>query len=224
MHDCTKHVGTRIFKDATRRRWGCDATLRRAACAGARRFFRERSQKRLSCSARVLRDQPSSDAGQCSVCIVDTPDRPLHSSEHVQATEGGCMRSDEGSGGLARRARGRRGGRRQAKFRPVPPEGNTFQDALDDSSTSKRSAGSASTYATTPEPTSPAPDAGKPSGRSKGAESVPRSLPELMKRVIHAVKSSGTRLAVYLRGWDSLHPWACGCVDEPPHVSLAYRL
>ena len=134
------------------------------------------------------------------------------------------MRSDEGSGGLARRARGRRGGRRQAKFRPVPAEGNTFQDALDDSSTSKRSAGSASTYATTPEPTSPAPDAGKPLGRSKGAESVPRSLPELMKRVIHAVKSSGTRLAVYLRGWDSLHPWACGCVDEPPHVSLAYRL
>ena len=73
-----KHMGTRVFKDATRRRWGCDATLRRAACAGARRFFRERSQKRLSCSARVLRDQPSSDAGQCSVCIVDTPDRPLH--------------------------------------------------------------------------------------------------------------------------------------------------
>ena len=150
------------------------------------------------------------------MCIVDTPDRPLRSSEHVQATEEGCMRSDEGSGGLARRARGRRGGRRQAKFRPVPAEGNTFQDALDDSSTSKRSAGSASTCATTPEPTSPAPDAGKPSGKSNGPESVPRSLPELMKRVIHAVKSSGTRLAVYLRGWDSLHPWACSSVDEPP--------
>ena len=37
-----------------------------------------------------------------------------------------------------------------------------------------------------------------------------------MKRAIHAAKSSGTPLAVYLRGWDSLHPWACGSVDEPP--------
>ena len=128
------------------------------------------------------------------------------------------MRSGEGSGGLARRVRGRRGGRRQAKFRPVPAEGNTFQDTLDDRSTLMRSAGSASTCATTPEPTSPAPDANKPSGKSKGHESVPRSLPELMKRVIHAVKStcSWTRLAVYLSGWDSLHPWACSSVDEPP--------
>ena len=150
-----RHIGTRVVKDATRRRWGCDATLRRAACAGARRFFRERSQKRLSYSARLLRDLPSSDVGQSSVCIVDTPERPLHSSEHVQATEEGCMRSDEGSGGLARRARGRRGGRRQAKFRPVPAGDNNFQDALDDSSTSKRSAGAASTCATTPERRTP---------------------------------------------------------------------
>ena len=48
------------------------------------------------------------------------------------------------------------------------------------------------------------------------AESVPRSLHDLMKRVIHTVKNSGTRLAVYLRGWDTFREFSAGSVTEPP--------
>ena len=48
------------------------------------------------------------------------------------------------------------------------------------------------------------------------AETVPRSLHDLMKRVIHTVKNSGTRLAVYLRGWDTFREFSAGSVSEPP--------
>ena len=37
-----------------------------------------------------------------------------------------------------------------------------------------------------------------------------------MKRVIHSVKFSGTRLAAYLRGWQTFHEFSAGSVQEPP--------
>ena len=55
-----------------------------------------------------------------------------------------------------------------------------------------------------------------PGSRGALKESVPRSLHELMKQVIHTVKSSGTRLAAYLRGWDTFREFSAGSVQEPP--------
>ena len=47
-------------------------------------------------------------------------------------------------------------------------------------------------------------------------DSVPRSVEDLISRVIHVVKTSGTRLAVYLRGWDTLRAYSAGSVGKPP--------
>ena len=46
-------------------------------------------------------------------------------------------------------------------------------------------------------------------------DSVPRSVEDLISRVIHVVKTSGTRLAVYLRGWDTLRAYSAGSVGKP---------
>ena len=63
-----RHIGTRVVKDATRRRWV--AMLRYAALL-ARRFFGERSQRRLSCSARALRISRPAMLGKV-LCVSST--------------------------------------------------------------------------------------------------------------------------------------------------------
>ena len=54
-------------------------------------------------------------------------------------------------------------------------------------------------------------------------ESVPRSIEELMIRVIHIVKTSGTRLAVYLRGWDTFRAYSAGSDMKPPACKPCIR-
>ena len=39
---------SRTFTSVARHRWGCDVALERAARAGARHFYRERSKKRIA--------------------------------------------------------------------------------------------------------------------------------------------------------------------------------
>ena len=51
------------------------------------------------------------------------------------------------------------------------------------------------------------------------ADKVPRSACALLQRVIGTVKSSATRLAVYLRGWDTLRNFSEGSVVDPPACS-----
>ena len=53
--------------------------------------------------------------------------------------------------------------------------------------------------------------------------SVPRSIEELMIRVIHIVKTSGTRLAVYLRGWDTFRAYSAGSDIKPPACKPCIR-
>ena len=43
-----------------------------------------------------------------------------------------------------------------------------------------------------------------------------RYVEDLISRVIHVVKTSGTRQAVYLRGWDTLRAYSAGSVGKPP--------
>ena len=50
-------------------------------------------------------------------------------------------------------------------------------------------------------------------------DKVPRSVCALLQRVIGTVKSSATRLAVYLRGWDTLRNFSEGSVVDPPACS-----
>ena len=50
-------------------------------------------------------------------------------------------------------------------------------------------------------------------------DKVPRSVCALLQRVIGTVKSSATRLAVYLRGWDTLRKFSEGSVVDPPACS-----
>ena len=57
---------------------------------------------------------------------------------------------------------------------------------------------------------------GSPASRGARTDAVPRTLHDLMKRVIHSVKFSGTRLAAYLRGWQTFHEFSAGSVQEPP--------
>ena len=143
---------------------------------------------------------------------------PKSYSTETQAAAGDCCRTGESSGDLPRRRRGRRGGRTQPKARRTQRADEEAigekhgalsaesPDVLLSSAADSAGFGPASREAF----------AGNPSRRSREFEAVPRSLQELMSRIIPAVKSSGTRLAVYLRGWDSLRPWVCGSVSEPP--------
>ena len=55
---CAARPKQREFKASTRRKWGCDATLQRAACAGARYFFRERSLRRIRCGTQRPKARP----------------------------------------------------------------------------------------------------------------------------------------------------------------------
>ena len=57
---------------------------------------------------------------------------------------------------------------------------------------------------------------GSPASRGARTDAVSRTLHDLMKRVIHSVKFSGTRLAAYLRGWQTFHAFSAGSVQEPP--------
>ena len=50
-------------------------------------------------------------------------------------------------------------------------------------------------------------------------DKVPRSACALLQRVIGTVKSSATRLAVYLRGWDTLRKFSAGSAQDPPACS-----
>ena len=54
-------------------------------------------------------------------------------------------------------------------------------------------------------------------------DTVPRSMEEFMSRIIHTVKTSGTRLAVYLRGWDTFRAYSTGSVSEPPACKCCVR-
>ena len=132
--------GGRAFRVSTRRRWGCDATLRRAACVGARLFFRERQQRRRQ---------------RAPLEHVSREDKNLSCHASIKAQSGHVGEGDER--------------KRSASARPKTT-----------------------------------------------TESVPRSVEDLISRVIHVVKTSCTRLAVYLRGWDSLREYSAGFVEKPP--------
>ena len=147
----------RVFKASTRRRWGCDVSLRRAACAGARVYFRERQQRRM--------------------------------------TSGGQAEDRQGLG-------------QDLDGLRVP----LVNDSRDDESTSFN-AGIKTQTGQVDEGEERAHSSAR---RQTTTESVPRSVEDLISRVIHVVKTSGTRLAVYLRGWDTLRAYSAGSVGKPP--------
>ena len=72
-----------ILKQSTRRRWGCDASLRRAARAGARHFYRARQQQRAARGSSDLLRQASCGAGVLHVRGNAAPD-PSPSSAQVE--------------------------------------------------------------------------------------------------------------------------------------------
>ena len=151
---CSVPAGKRVFKASTRRRWGCDTTLQRAASAGARYFFRERLQRRSRCGAGVRQERSSWAARQNFACGATVPEKQQITREL----------------------------------------GHTARDSRTD--------GGART----------------PVRKWLEKESVPRTVHDLVFAVIRAVKTSQTRLAVYLRGWDTLRPFSEGAVLEPPSI------
>ena len=213
-------VGVRTFKASTRQRWGCDDALLRAAREGARFFFRERSLRRACRGDRV---QPGHRTGTTRYL----PERTLDAAERHKRFSWHELASSEadGVGGRPRRRRGRRGGRKQPEARRVQGEGlgrlNASQGASPSEPTDSSCGGCSSETGTRPEP--PGAFTKQPSRYSAGPDAVPRSLHELISRVIHTVKTSGTRLAVYLRGWDSLRAWVCGSVSDPPACKPCIR-
>ena len=169
---CTRfrQVEGRSFQASTVRRWGCRTTLLRAARAGARHFFRERAQRRTSCSGHA---QPrlSSEAGHQPECIMYAKVGPKSYSTETQAAAGDCCPC---------RRRGCRGGRTQPKARRT-------QRADEETIGEKRGALSAespdvllSSAADSAGfgPASREAFAGSPSRRSREFEAVPRCLQE----------------------------------------------
>ena len=152
---CSVPAGKRAFKASTRRRWGCDTTLQRAASAGARYFFRERSQRRSRRGVGVRQERSSCAARE------PTAGRATATENQKITSELGHAAKDSRTDGGAR--------------------GATVRKALD-------------------------------------KECVPRTVHDLMFAVIRAVKTGQTRLAAYLRGWDTLRPYSEGAVLDPPSI------
>ena len=107
---CTRQNGERFLKASTRIRWGCEVTLQRAACAGARHFFRERSQRRRATGGSMMQNQQASDANSSS-CDATTVGARF--APEVQVRDEVCLLPESTFAGHLRRKRGRRGGCRR---------------------------------------------------------------------------------------------------------------
>ena len=194
---CVAYSNECIFKQSTRRRWGCDASLLRAARAGARHFYRARQQQRAARESSDLLRQASCGAGVLHVRGNAAPD-PLPSSAQVE--QDALKSQPQLRGDFAQ-------GDHKHTDQAVYDASCNVEPAMQSKHGDAHQPRTQSAYA---HPRTP-------------MDTVPRSMEEFMSRIIHTVKTSGTRLAVYLRGWDTFRAYSTCSVSEPPACKCCVR-
>ena len=194
---CTGQSRARNFREATRRRWGCDTILQRAACEGARYFFRERARRRAACASSKGPHTGASgraSSGFASALDIwsDASNTEKEGAEHVKYGQP--------------RNKGIQGVPGRCDVISIESEVGADRSYSDDSEKRQKERVAKAGARDAPRAKSVAPDA------------VPRDVHDLLKSIIRVVKTGDTRLAVYLRGWDTLRPYSEGTVRDPPTI------
>ena len=163
----------------------------------------------------MMQNQQASDGKISSSCDATTVGARF--APEVQVRDEVCLLPESTFAGHLRRKRGRRGGCRRRSAHRV-------QELVSERETpAAREAGLYSPRSSSASESNLNPhhrddeSASKSRRSASSAEAVPRSLRDLLTRIISTIKTGGTRLAVYLRGWESLRAWVGGAERDLPN-------